>query len=115
MRFLLVLTFLILILFFLHYYLCYLFIYLLFCHHENDVIIFLQSVTEEVLKRFYSAMKLHVVWCKQGVWEASMQLGCERGELQQLLNSTTAFASCVTHYCAVSLSFEFFFITLCIH
>ncbi|XP_050714708.1 helicase POLQ-like isoform X2 [Eriocheir sinensis] len=60
----------------------------------------IKNVTEEVLKRFYSAMKLHVVWCRQGVWEASSQLGCQRGDLQQLLNSTTAFASCVSHYCA---------------
>ena len=61
-----------------------------------------QNVKEEVLKRFYCAMKLHVTWCKQGVWEASVQLDSERGELQQLLNATTSFASCVSHFCAVS-------------
>ncbi|KAG0727389.1 Helicase POLQ-like [Chionoecetes opilio] len=60
----------------------------------------IKNVAEEVLKRFYSAMKLQVMWCKQGVWEASVQLGCERGELQQLVNATTAFASCVSHFCA---------------
>ncbi|XP_045111099.1 helicase POLQ-like isoform X2 [Portunus trituberculatus] len=60
----------------------------------------IKTVTEDVLKRFYCAMKLHATWYKQGVWEASVQLGSERGELQQLLNATTAFASCVSHFCA---------------
>lgn len=58
-----------------------------------------KTVTEETLKRFYCAMKLHVTWCKQGVWEASVLLGSERGELQHLLNTTTSFASCVSHFC----------------
>ncbi|XP_063873211.1 helicase POLQ-like isoform X2 [Scylla paramamosain] len=60
----------------------------------------IKAVKEEVLKRFYCAMKLHITWCKQGMWEASVQLGCERGELQQLLNATTSFACCVSHFCA---------------
>ncbi|XP_047478541.1 helicase POLQ-like isoform X2 [Penaeus chinensis] len=58
-----------------------------------------KKVKESVLKRFYLALLLFQLWSGMSIWEASEMFRIHRGFTQQALSSSSAFASCVFHFC----------------
>ncbi|KAK7084778.1 hypothetical protein SK128_001976 [Halocaridina rubra] len=58
-----------------------------------------KRVSQHVIQRFYVALMLHQLWQGKGIWEVSEMFLQHRGFTQQLLLSSSAFATCIHHFC----------------
>ncbi|XP_076824561.1 helicase POLQ-like isoform X2 [Clavelina lepadiformis] len=57
-----------------------------------------KKVNDFVVQRFYVTLMLHQLFKGKSVWDVSARFEQPRGFLQNLMNSSAAFASCLLHF-----------------
>lgn len=62
----------------------------------------LQSANTEVVSRMYLALVLFTLLKETNLWNVAEKFQLSRGFIQTLLNSASAFCSCVLHFTEVS-------------
>lgn len=64
-----------------------------------------QGIDMDVVKRMYMALVLLTVLKETNLWSVAEKFQLSRGFIQTLLNSSSAFCSCVLHFTEVRSSF----------
>lgn len=59
-----------------------------------------KSVDPKVVNRFYLTLMLNELWNQQSVHMVSIKYNVNRGIVQNLMNASASFASCVERFCA---------------